>query len=158
MIDTLADAPSIYYWRAAGILFSILVLVVIFQIEKRRVDRLTSANPHSSILLLHKRHAGDLNYASRNEVVRIDGMKAEPFLYCVGVPAVYLAPGEHDVEVKATWMRHIRGKRFREYHAGPRHIRVTVGHGELWSLEYKIHENSFVVSRCEKGKVFKQAK
>lgn len=158
MVDVWIETPSIYYWRAAGILFSILVLVVVFEIEKHRMDRLTSANTHSSILLLHKRHAGDLNYASRNEVVRIDGMRAQSFLYYVGVPAVYLAPGEHDLEVKATWMRHIRGKRFREYHAGPRHIRVTVGRGELWSLEYKIHENAFIVSRCKKGRVFKQAR
>lgn len=34
--------------------------------------------------------------------------------------------GEHNIEVNAHWARHIRGKRFKEYEAGPHHLCVEV--------------------------------
>ena len=108
-------------------------------------------------MLLHKRHAGNPNYSSSTEICRIDGLRAEAFLYCVGVQAVYLSPGEHNIEVNAHWARHIRGKRFKEYEAGPHHLCVEVGHGELWSLEYFIPEKKFIFSRCNEKKMFKKS-
>lgn len=71
--------------------------------------------------------------------------------------AVYLSPGEHNIEVNAHWARHIRGKRFKEYEAGPHHLCVEVGHGELWSLEYFIPEKKFIFSRCNEKKMFKKS-
>lgn len=128
-----------------------------FEMQKKKMSRLSSANTHSSIVLLHKRHAGNPNYSSSTEICRIDGLRAEAFLYCVGVQAVYLSPGEHNIEVNAHWARHIRGKRFKEYEAGPHHLCVEVGHGELWSLEYFIPEKKFIFSRCNEKKMFKKS-
>ncbi len=157
MIDYVVENSILYYWRIFGILVSIAVVYIIFEMQRKKMDRLNSANTHSSIVLLYKRHAGNPDYSGRNEILCIDGLRAETFLYCVGVPAVYLSPGEHDVEVCAYWSRHIRGKRFKEYHAGPRHIHVEVGHGEFWSLEYQIKANKFIFTKCDARKIFKRA-
>lgn len=147
---------AIYYWRALGLVLSVLIIYVVFELQKKKMKRLSSANTHSAIVLLHKRHAGNPNYSSSNEILRIDGLRAEAFLYCVGVQAVYLSPGEHDIEVNASWARHIRGKRFKEYEAGARHLRVEVGHGELWSLEYFIPEKKFIFAKCSEKNMFKR--
>ena len=92
------------------------------------------------------------------EITRIDGLRSETFLYCVGVPAVYLAPGEHLLEVRAKWSRHIRGNRFKGFDAGPQYINVEVGHGEFWSLEYRIKEKRFIFTKCNPNKMYKYAK
>lgn len=151
------DETTLYIWRGLGIIASMAVIFFIFQMQKKKITRLNTSNRHSAIVLLYKRHAGNTNYASVNEITRIDGLKAEPFLYCVGVPAVYLAPGEHVIEVKASWSRHIRGQRFKEYNVGPRNMRVEVSYGEIWSLEYQIREDKFVFSKCNTKKMFKRA-
>lgn len=119
VMEYIGESSAIYYWRALGLIVSVLILYVVFEMQKKKMSRLSSANTHSSIVLLHKRHAGNPNYSSSTEICRIDGLRAEAFLYCVGVQAVYLSPGEHNIEVNAHWARHIRGKRFKEYEAGP---------------------------------------
>ncbi len=156
MVDMI-DETSLYIWRAIGILFSFAIIFFIFEVQKKKINRLNTSNQHSSIVLLYKRHAGNVDYAGINEITRIDGLKAETFLYCVGVPAVYLSPGEHVIEVKAYWSRHIRGQRFKEHRVGPRNIRVEVGHGEIWSLEYQIKEDKFTFTKCNTKKMFKRA-
>lgn len=157
VMEYIGESSAIYYWRALGLIVSVLILYVVFEMQKKKMSRLSSANTHSSIVLLHKRHAGNPNYSSSTEICRIDGLRAEAFLYCVGVQAVYLSPGEHNIEVNAHWARHIRGKRFKEYEAGPHHLCVEVGHGELWSLEYFIPEKKFIFSRCNEKKMFKKS-
>lgn len=156
-VEMLTDTSAYYGSRILVLVLAMVVVTIIFEMQKRKIDRLATANTHSSIVLLNKRHAGDPNYASVTEISRIDGLRAEAFLYCVGVPAVYLAPGEHDIEVTAYWSRHIRGNRFKEFHEGPRHINVEVGHGEFWSLEYRIKENKFLFTRCNPQKMYKRA-
>ena len=141
VMEYIGESSAIYYWRALGLIVSVLILYVVFEMQKKKMSRLSSANTHSS----------------STEICRIDGLRAEAFLYCVGVQAVYLSPGEHNIEVNAHWARHIRGKRFKEYEAGPHHLCVEVGHGELWSLEYFIPEKKFIFSRCNEKKMFKKS-
>ena len=151
------DEWTLYLFRAVGILFSVVCIGVIIEMQRRKLARLKAANQHSSIVMLHKRHAGNGDYASYNRMLRIDGMRTEMFLYRVGIPAVYLAPGEHVVEVEANWARHIRGQRMKNYTVGPRTIRVSVGSGQYWSLEYCIPRDTFVFEKCDPEHLFKRA-
>ena len=89
VMEYIGESSAIYYWRALGLIVSVLILYVVFEMQKKKMSRLSSANTHSSIVLLHKRHAGNPNYSSSTEICRIDGLRAEAFLYCVGVQAVY---------------------------------------------------------------------
>ena len=156
-VDMMIDTSAYYGSRILVLLIAAVVCFIIFEMQKKKIERLTTANVHSSIVLLHKRHAGDPNYASMTEISRIDGLRSGTFLYCVGVPAVYLAPGEHLLEVRAKWSRHIRGNRFKGFEAGPQYINVEVGHGEFWSLEYRIKEKKFVFTKCNPNKMYKYA-
>ena len=146
---------TLYILRGLGILFSVACIGVIVEMQRRKLVRLKDANTYSSIVMLHKRHAGNKEYASYNRLIRIDGMRTETFLYRVGVPAVYLAPGDHVVEVEANWARHIRGQRMKNYTVGPRTMRVSVGSGQYWSLEYCIPRDTFIFEKCDPENVFK---
>ena len=91
----------LYILRVAGFLFAVCCVWLIYARQKTKMKRLKAANQHSAIVLLHKRHAGNIDYASINAILHIDGLRAETFLYALGVPAVYLAPGKHVIEVEA---------------------------------------------------------
>lgn len=81
----------LYILRIAGFLFAVCCVWLIYARQKTKMKRLKAANQHSAIVLLHKRHAGNIDYASINAILHIDGLRAETFLYALGVPAVYLA-------------------------------------------------------------------
>ncbi len=147
----------LYGLRILGVIFSIACVCFIFEMQRRKLKRMREANMNSAIVMLHKRHAGNMDYASYNQVNRIDGMRTETFLYRVGVPAVYLAPGDHVVEVESTWARHIRGQRMKSFKAGPKTIEVSVEAGQYWSLEYYIPEKRFVFEKCDPEHLFKRA-
>ena len=147
----------LYGMRILGILISVIVIGLVIEMQRRKLKRMREANQHSAIVMLHKRHAGDIDYSSFNQITRIDGMRTETFLYRVGVPAVYLAPGEHVIEVGASWSRHIRGKRMKNYTVGPHSMRVSVGTGQYWSLEYYIPKKKFVFEKCDPEHIFKRA-
>ena len=70
------DETTLYIWRGLGIIASMAVIFFIFQMQKKKITRLNTSNRHSAIVLLYKRHAGNTNYASINEITRIDGLKA----------------------------------------------------------------------------------
>ena len=155
--ETMPDEWILYGLRIAGVLFSIGCVCFIIEMQRRKLKRMKEANMNSSIVMLHKRHAGNMDYASFNQIHRIDGMRTETFLYRVGIPAVYLSPGEHVIEVESSWTRHIRGQRMKNYKAGPKSIHVEVKAGQYWSLEYCISENRFVFEKCDPQHVFKRA-
>ncbi|MDD7073214.1 MAG: hypothetical protein PUH97_02625 [Dialister sp.] len=144
----------LYILRIAGFLFAVCCVWLIYARQKTKMKRLKAANQHSAIVLLHKRHAGNIDYASINAILHIDGLRAETFLYALGVPAVYLAPGKHVIEVEAHWSRHIRGRRMKDYQAGPSLISVSVESGEYWSLEYCISKDHFTFERCDPKNLF----
>lgn len=77
VMEYIGESSAIYYWRALGLIVSVLILYVVFEMQKKKMSRLSSANTHSSIVLLHKRHAGNPNYSSSTEICRIDGLRAE---------------------------------------------------------------------------------
>ena len=81
----------LYILRIVGFLFAVCCVWLIYARQKTKMKRLKAANQHSAIVLLHKRHAGNIDYASINAILHIDGLRAETFLYALGVPAVYLA-------------------------------------------------------------------
>lgn len=144
----------LYVLRIAGFLFAVCCVWMIFARQKKKMRRLKAANKYSAVVLLHKRHAGNMDYASINAILHIDGLHAETFLYALGVPAVYLSPGKHVIEVEAHWLRHIRGRRMKEFQAGPSTMTVSVESGEYWSLEYCISKNDFIFERCDPNKLF----
>ena len=72
-VDMMIDTSAYYGSRILVLLIAAVVGFIIFEMQKRKIERLTTANVHSSIVLLHKRHAGDPNYASMTEITRIDG-------------------------------------------------------------------------------------
>ncbi len=144
----------LYILRIAGFLFAVCCVWLIYARQKTKMKRLKAANQHSAIVLLHKRHAGNMDYASMNAILHIDGLRAEPFLFTLGIPAVYLAPGEHVIEVESRWSRHIRGRRMKEFQAGPSALSVSVESGEYWSLEYCISKDCFVFERCDTKNLF----
>lgn len=148
----------LYVLRIFGFLTVFLLLWFIFYRQRKKMKRLRAANMHSAIVMLHKRHAGNMDYASINEIHRIDGLMTETFLYALGVPAVYLAPGEHMIEVESHWTRHIRGRRMKDFQAGPRTIHVSVQSGEYWSLEYCISKDEFTFERCDPENLFLKVK
>lgn len=157
MAEFMIGSAEWRFWRVALILFAIIVPIVIFEVQRRKIKELRLSNRHSAIVVLMKRHAGDPDYAGTNKIIRVDGLKTEEFLYCVGVPAVYLSPGEHDVEVESRWVRRNARSRSKEYHAGPRHMYVEVKRGEFWSLEYRISDDKFLFTKCDEEKLFKRA-
>lgn len=144
----------LYVLRMAGFLFALGCVWLIYERQKKKMKRLKAANQHSAIVLLHKRHAGNMDYASMNAILHIDGLRAETFLFALGIPAVYLAPGEHVIEVESHWSRHIRGRRMKEFQAGPSALSVSVESGEYWSLEYCISKDRFVFERCDPKNLF----
>lgn len=144
----------LYILRIAGFLFAVCCVWLIYARQKTKMKRLKAANQHSAIVLLHKRHAGNIDYASINAILHIDGLRAETFLYALGVPAVYLSPGKHVIEVEAHWSRHIRGRRMKDHQAGPSMISVSVESGEYWSLEYCISKDQFTFERCDPKNLF----
>ncbi len=146
---------ALFLLRVAVMLISLVLVWFIYDRQKKRIKYLKAANMHSAILFLHKRHAGNMDYASYNRIEYIDGLRTETFIYRLGVPAVYLAPGEHIVEARANWTRRIRGNRMKEFAAGPRNVHVTVESGEFWSMEYSISKNEFLFERCDPEHLFK---
>ncbi len=142
---------SVFFFAAGALWF-------VYSRQIHRLKRLKAANMHSAVVLLHKRHAGNMDYSSYNGIERIDGLRTETFIYRLGVPAVYLAPGEHVVEARANWSRRIRGNRMKEFSVGPRNVHVSVESGEFWSMEYCISRNEFVFEKCDPDHLFKKAK
>ena len=62
----------LYILRIAGFLFAVCCVWLIYARQKTKMKRLKAANQHSAIVLLHKRHAGNIDYASINAILHID--------------------------------------------------------------------------------------
>ncbi len=152
------DDMALFTLRVVVLFVAAVMLWFIYDRQKKKMKYLKAANMHSAIVFLHKRHAGNMDYSSYNGIERIDGLRTETFIYRLGVPAVYLAPGEHIVEAHANWSRRIRGNRIKEYAVGPRNVHVSVESGEFWSMEYCISRNEFLFERCDPEHLFKKAK
>lgn len=76
----------LYLLRIAGFLFAVCCVWMIFARQKKKMRRLKAANKYSAVVLLHKRHAGNMDYSSINAILHIDGLHAETFLYALGGP------------------------------------------------------------------------
>ena len=50
VMEYIGESSAIYYWRALGLIVSVLILYVVFEMQKKKMSRLSSANTHSSIV------------------------------------------------------------------------------------------------------------
>lgn len=62
----------LYILRIVGFLFAVCCVWLIYARQKTKMKRLKAANQHSAIVLLHKRHAGNIDYASINAILHLD--------------------------------------------------------------------------------------
>ena len=43
MMEYIGESSAIYYWRALGLIVSVLILYVVFEMQKKKMSRLSSA-------------------------------------------------------------------------------------------------------------------